>query len=117
MGATRAHTTPKNPSWVGEGMAANDSVLNDILEQIKTKESEGGNGDIGWMQLILIKAVYRKMENVEDNPMIKFGNLIKSSPRIAWLSLIGVWIAIAFSVAVFLTGLFNTLGLAIIAMP
>jgi len=97
-------------------MAGNE-VLHDIFERIKSKEQEGNNGDLGWMQLIVLKAMYRKMERMEQNPAIKFGELIKKNPKLAWFSVIGAWIAIAFTVALFIAGAFSAFGVAIVAVP
>ena len=97
---------------------ADNEVLHDILAKIKAKEQDNKhNGDVSWMQLILLKAVYRKTEKLEENPIVKFGNLIKTYPKLAWFSIIGTWVAIAFSVALFIAGVFNAFGLAIIASP
>lgn len=96
---------------------ADNEVLQDILTRIDVKEQDKHNGDTDWMQLILLKAVYRKTEKLEENPMIKFGNLVKTYPKIAGLSVIVLWVAIAFSVAGFIAGVFDTFGFAILAVP
>jgi len=54
-------------------------ITDAYIEEIERKINDGGNGDVDRMVLALLMAIYQRMDCIEDNPTIKFGEAVKNN--------------------------------------
>ena len=63
-------------------------------EEIERKIDEHGNGDVDRMELTLLMAIYKKVENLEVNPAIKFGESIKNNKGLTAFIVFVFWLLV-----------------------
>ena len=70
-------------------------VTEAYIEEIKRRIERGDNGDVDLMELALLAAIYEKVECIEDNPSIKFGEAVRNNKGLtAFLAFISWFILI-----------------------
>ena len=54
-------------------------ITDAYIAEIERKINDGGNGDVDRMELALLMAIYKKVDCLENNPSIKFGEADKNN--------------------------------------
>lgn len=71
-------------------------ITDAYIDEIERKIDEGGNGDVDRMELALLMAIYNKVDCLENNPAVKFGEAVKENKALAAFAVFLFWLFVVF---------------------
>ena len=71
-------------------------ITDAYIAEIQRKIDEGGNGDVDRMELALLMAIYKKVDCIESNPAVKFGEAIKENKGLTAFFAFLFWLFVVF---------------------
>ena len=100
-------------------MASIDTLANGIIEKNRKKLNEGSsNGDTETDMFILLTATFEQVKKLNDNPAVKYGNLVKEYPSVGWLSFLVAWVISLITIGGSIYAFLDKVGLLIVkAVP
>ena len=72
------------------------AITEAYIDEIQRKIDEGGNGDVDRMELALLVAIYKKVDCIEKNPAVKFGESINNNKAVTILIVFLLWVFVVF---------------------
>ena len=71
-------------------------ITDAYIAEVQRKIDEGGNGDVDRMELALLMAIYKKVDCLEENPAVKFGEVIKENKGLTAFFVFLFWLFVVF---------------------